>query len=63
MVHLIENRSILDRFISKIAIVDSILIVEIRINVIRRSKSTALESELTMIRFVGPNRISLLYRY
>ena len=38
---------------------DSILIIKIRIDVIRRSKSTALESELTTIPFGDPNRISL----
>ena len=55
----IENRSILYRFISKIAIVNWILIVEIRIDVNRRSNLKSKFDLTTMIRFTFPNCISL----
>ena len=59
-IDLIENRSILYRFISKIAIVDSILIVEIQIDNIRWSNSDFRFDSTTLIQFGDPNRISLL---
>ena len=49
----------IDQFCIKIPIVDRIKIVEIRIVVIQRSKSTALESESSSIRLWDPNCISL----
>ena len=59
MINLIKNRSKIDQFSNEFAIVDWILIVEIRIDVILWSRLTALESELLTIRFGDPNRISL----
>ena len=62
MIDLIENRLKIDRFSIEFAIVNSILIFEILIDVIRWLKSTALESELSTIRLGDPTRISLLGR-
>ena len=58
---LIENRSILYQFISKITIVDSILIVEIRINDIRRSNWDFRFGSTTLIRFHSGTLIALAY--
>ena len=58
----IKNRSILYQFILKIAIVDPILIVEIRIDVNRRSNLKSEFDSTMMIRFAIPNRISLMDR-
>ena len=53
------KRSILYRFISKIAIVDSIYIVEIRIDVNQRSNLESEFDSMTAIQFAIPNRINL----
>ena len=60
MIDLNRLISKIDRFCIEFAIVDSILILEIRIEVIRRSNSDFRFDSTTSIRFGDPNRISLM---
>ena len=57
---MIDYKSKIDQIYIKIMILETIMSLESESDRNRRSNSAGLKSELLMIRFVGPNHMSLL---